>query len=118
MSTSVTATQQSLTYVQALPVLLTVEGFLLAVISLAVTLGTPGRRRPAGTPIPPSAIAWCAAGLAIVVAVGALSAWLGMYTGDTWLPFPQLVIAASLLLAVVAQPVIAVLMAMGLRSGD
>jgi protein-S-isoprenylcysteine O-methyltransferase Ste14 len=110
--------QQGLTYAQALPLLLTTEGFLLAVISLATALGAPGRRRVARTPMSPAAIAGLAAGLAVVVSVGALTIWIAMFTGDDWMPFPSIVMAGAILAAIVAQPVIAVMMAMGLRSGD
>lgn len=113
------AVEAGLATSQALHLLLTMEGFLLAVISLSVSLGAPGRVRQARTLIPPAGIAWTAAVLALLTSVGALAAWWGLYArGGDWLPLPQIVIGFVLLAAIVAQPVIAFSLAAGLRPGD
>lgn len=104
--------------VQALTTFLSVEGFLLATVSLAVTLGAPGRRRPAALPVPATTIALSAAGLSVFVGTGGVAAWLGLYGQGSFLPFQQLWIAVVMLTAVLAQPVIAVLLALGTRVKD
>lgn len=99
----------------ALSTFLTVEGFLLATVSLAVTLGTPGRRRPALLPVPVSVIAMGAAVLSVLVGLAGVAAWLGLYGEGSILPFRQLWIGIMLLGAVIAQPIIAFLLAFGAR---
>lgn len=108
--------EPALSNVQALSLLLTVESFLLATLNIAITLSAPGRKRVARIrkiPVPE-----ISAGLIVVVAVGALSAWLGMYSGSNWLPFQEIIIAGALLIAIVAQPIFAILIAYGMRSED
>jgi hypothetical protein len=110
--------QASFADAQALSTCLAIEGFLLATVSLAGTLGSAGRRRVAKLPIPASAIALSASVLCCLLGTAALASWIGLYgTGDL-LPFRQLWIALMLLLAVVVQPIIAVLLALGTRSED
>lgn len=104
--------------VQALTTFLSIEGFLLATVSLAVTLGAPGRRRPAALPLPAHHIAYGAAGLSVFVGTGGVAAWLGLYGQGTLLPLQQLWIAIVILVAVLAQPVLAVLLSMGSRAKD
>lgn len=101
---------------QALSTMLTVEGFLLATVSLAATLGTPGRRRPAAMPIKPASLALGAAGVSALVGSAGIAAWFGLYGQGEILPFRQWWIAAIALVALVAQPVVAVVLALGTRS--
>lgn len=103
---------------QALSTFLTVEGFLLATVSLAVTLGAPRKGRVAKMLVPASVIALSAASLSILVGVAAAASWVGLFGEGTLLPLRQLVVAVVLLLALVAQPVIAVLLALGARHED
>lgn len=104
--------------VQALTTFLSVEGFLLATVSLAVTLGAPGRRRPAALPVPATFIALGAAWLSVLVGTGGVAAWMGLYGQGSLLPLQQLWIAVVMLAAVLAQPVIAILLALGSRVKD
>lgn len=109
------STHASFTDAQALTALLSAEGFLLATVSLAVTLGTPGRKGVPNLPFRPPTIAMTAGCLSALLAVGGLLAWLGLYGQGSLLPPRELAIAAILLLAVVGQPVLAVILAMGAR---
>ena len=98
---------------QALTTFLTVEGFLLATVSLSVTLGAPGLRRPAPLPTSARHLAMGAACLSVVVGVAGIAAWVGLYSEGIILPLRQLFIAIVLLTAVIAQPVIAFFLALG-----
>lgn len=64
----------------------------------------------------PSNLALAAAVLAGLVSAAGIAAWLGLYSGGQLLPFRQWLIAVVILLALIAQPVIAVLLAIGTRS--
>lgn len=101
---------------QALGTFLTVESFMLAVLSMTATLGAPGRSRVSALPLKPSQLANCVAGLVAVVALGAVLSWSGMYVGGSMRPLREAAIAAILFFAIIAQPVIASLMAIGVRS--
>lgn len=103
---------------QALTTFLSVEGFLLATVSLAVSLGTPGRKRVPNLPFRPATIAMMAGCLSAVVALGGLFAWAGLYGQGSLLPFRELWIAATLLAAVVLQPCLAIVLAMGARAKE
>lgn len=100
---------------QALTTFLTVEGFLLATVSLSVSLGAPGLRRQAPLPVPASHLAMGAAYLSILVGFAGVAAWVGIYGEGVILPPRQLSIAIVLLGAVIAQPAIAFLLALGTR---
>ncbi|MCZ9633414.1 hypothetical protein [Rhodococcus sp. BH5] len=105
-----------MTDAQALSTFLTVESFMLAVLSLTATIAAPGRRRVSALPVKPTQLAFGVAGVVTVLAVGAVLSWGGIYVGGSWRPVREVILAAILLFAVVAQPVIAGLMAIGLRS--
>lgn len=105
-----------MTDAQALATLLTVESFLLAVMSLTATLTAPGRSRVSALPIGGVPLAFGLAGTIGFLAVGAVMCWGGMYVGGAWRPPREGFIAVALLVAVVAQPVVAVLMALGVRT--
>lgn len=107
----------ALTDAQALSTLLVVEGFLLAAISLAITLDAPNQVRPRSfRVIKPTHIVRGAACVLVVLAIGAVSAWCQIFTGGEFEGFTRAVIAGALLLAVVVQPVIAVLLAFGSKT--
>lgn len=107
-----------LTDAQSLTTILTIEGFLLATVSLALALATPGRRRPISLPVAPSHVALGAAVLSVLVGAAGVGAWIGIYGFGELLPPRQVWIAVTLLVAVVFQPVIAFLLALGARSGN
>lgn len=110
--------QASLSDAQSLTACLAVEGFLLATVSLAVSIGTPGKRRVANLPISAFGIAISAAVLSIIVATAGVAAWIGLYGEGTLLPLRQLWIAVVLLIVVAAQPILALGLALGARSAD
>ncbi|NIZ91563.1 hypothetical protein [Kineococcus rubinsiae] len=101
---------------QALAALLAAESFLLATVSLTVTLATPGRRRPARLPLGAFPFAMTAAIVVAVAAVGAGTAWAVIFGGETFRPLPEVIIATCLLVAILAQPLLALGLALALRS--
>lgn len=101
--------------VDALSTLLTTESLLLAVVGVAVTLATPGQVRNPRLPVRPGVLAGIAVGVLSLVGVGAVFAWGQIYLGGALRPLPDLVIAVALLVAIVAEPVLAVLLALGIR---
>nr|WP_131721754.1 hypothetical protein [Mycolicibacterium komanii]CRL77951.1 hypothetical protein CPGR_04973 [Mycolicibacterium komanii] len=105
-----------MTDAQALSTLLTIEAFMLAVVSLTASLFAPGRDRVPDLPMSGYALAMSAAIGVCILALGATFAWVGMYAGGSLRPWREVVVAVVLLLAVLAQPVFAVLTARGVRS--
>lgn len=96
--------------------LLSVEGFMFAAISLAVTLNAPDPKRPRKHPrLKPEALLLGAAAALCVVGVGALSAWASIYTGGHYRGHAAAVQAAALLVAVLGQPAVALLLALAAR---
>lgn len=96
---------------QALAALLATESFLLAVLSLAITLGAPNSRRQRRLAIPASCLAWLAWGILTISAIGAAAAWSGMYLGGAWRSPHEIVFATCLAFAIGLQPVLAGLVA-------
>lgn len=101
---------------EALGTLLAVESFMLAVLSLTATLSAPGRKRVSALPVRAEQLALGVAGVVVTLGLGASLAWGGLYFGGAWRPLREAAIAAILLIAILAQPVVAVLMAIGVRS--
>src|SRR3954447_10831728 len=101
---------------QAMSTLLATESFLLATVSLTATLAAPGRRRVARLPVSGAWLGALAAVAVCVAGIGALTAWAVIFTGGSLRPFPEVVIAGCLLLVIVTQPLLAVALALGLRS--
>lgn len=108
------------TYVNALTNLITVESLLFASLSLAIARSEPenwGERRWFWK-FDGRAIAYIAAGALCAIAVAAIVAWWQIFVGPGF-PTPgradQVVVAGGIGLAVVVQPVLAVLLALGLR---
>jgi hypothetical protein len=102
---------------QALSTLLTLSSFLLAVLSAIAALSTPGRNRLAKLDVTPVRLAYLVTGLVATVSLGAGSAWSGIYIGGgELLPIREVLIAAVLLAAILSQPILALLVARGLRT--
>ncbi len=103
-------------YVQSLSVLLTTESLLLAVLGLAVTLGTPNPAIIRGTLVPPFFVGVSATILIFIVGIGAAFAWVAIFLA----PFPRtpstVVIAVCIAIVIVAEPLFAALLASGLRT--
>src|SRR5689334_18440999 len=100
---------------QALSTFLTLESFMLAVLSLTANLVAPGRARVAALPVSGFKLALSAAIAVGVLALGALCAWAGMYVGGSLRPLCEVAVAVVLLLAVLFQPLFAVALALGVR---
>jgi len=104
------------TFANALATLLTTESLLFAALALAANLSTPGGRRIRDLPVSGEALGAASVAVLALVAVGAVTAWGNIFLS----PFPgrldEIVICVSLLVAIVAQPVLATLLALGLRT--
>jgi hypothetical protein len=100
-----------------LSALLTTEGLLFAALSISVSLSGSSTFGPK-TIIPPTALAFVAAGILSVVAIAAGFAWVDLFAGDKWPAGSDArVEALALLFAIVAQPVIALVIALGIWRG-
>jgi hypothetical protein len=103
------------TVANALATLLTTESLLFAAFGVAANFATVGGRRVRRMPVSGEVLGGAAVLVLAVVAFGAGTAWVKIFS-----PFPTafygVVIAIALLLAIVAQPVIAALLALGLRT--
>lgn len=114
--TAAAAETASLAHGDALGLLLSVEGFMFAAISLAVTLNGPDPQRPRKyRRLKPEGLLVGAAVALCVISLGALSAWAAIYTGGDYRGHAEAVEAVALLVAVVGQPVIALLLALAAR---
>lgn len=102
------------TAVNALSTLLGTESLLFAAFSLAANMANaPGRARQwvvSGRALAGSAVA----GLAFV-ACGAVTAWAQIFTGGRFQGPATAIVAAAVFVAIVGQPVFALLIALGLR---
>lgn len=102
---------------QALGTLLAVEGFLLAAISLAINLAAPNQERARSFGrFEPIHLAQGAAIVLGIVAVGAGAAWMEIFTGGHFAGIRRLIVAVALLIALIAQPVLAILLAFGAKT--
>jgi hypothetical protein len=103
------------TNANALATLLTTEGLLFAALGLAANFAEPGRRLRklvvSGERLGAAAVITLTG-----VAVGAISAWIRIFISDG---FPKsltgALIAIAIALAIVAQPILATLLGLGLR---
>lgn len=100
----------------ALGMLLSVEGFLFAAIALSATLAEPNKDLPPRHPrLKPELILMGAAWSLVAIGLGAGVAWSGVYVGGSYQGFMRLLEGTFILIAVVAQPVLAFLLAMSAR---
>lgn len=98
---------------QAMTTLLGVEGFLLAAVALSINLSAAGQAKPRRFNVQFERITLGAAIVLTLVAVGAISAWYGIYGTGRFMGFPEAIAPAALAIGIVAQPVIALLLAYG-----
>jgi hypothetical protein len=97
--------------------LITVEGFLFAALSISTTLAS-GDRFGATTWGPPWLLAVVSAVFLSAVAVAAALAWVDLFAGGAWPhQWDRRLEAIGLLLAVVAQPMISIVLAVGVVKG-
>ena len=101
---------------QALSTLLAVEGFLLAAISLSINLDAPDQKRPMSfNRVKPVVLARCAAVVLVIVAVGAVSAWTAIFAGGSYVDITRFLVGSALLVALIAQPALALFLAFGAK---
>lgn len=116
MITAAAVETASLSHGDALGKLLSVEGFMLAAIALTVTLAAPDlTRQPLYPRLNPEALRLGAVAALWLVGVGAAVAWASIFTGGDYRGLAVAVEAGALLIAVVGQPVIALLLALAAR---
>jgi hypothetical protein len=102
-------------YGDALTILLTAESLLLAALGLAIVAAVPNGRRIPRLPLPPFAIGLIAVGAILVTAIGSGAAWWQLFITQGTRGVAQVLIAGSILVTIIAEPVIALLLAMGMR---
>jgi hypothetical protein len=111
------ATPAGLTKFGVLSLLLTTEGLLFAALTVGVSLSassTFGSR----TVVAPALLGFIAAGVLAAVGAAAALAWADLFLAPAWpSKLPGQVEAFVLLLAIVAQPLIALLAAVGVWRG-
>jgi hypothetical protein len=100
----------------SLVALLGAESFLLAALAVSASLSAPQQERTTALPVGPEVIGFGAALLIAVLSVGAVAAWCQIYGGGSIRPLPDVLVAVSLLVAVVGQPILAGLAAWSLKS--
>lgn len=116
LAAAAAAETASLSHADSLGLLLSIEGFMFAAISLAVTLGAPDQtRQPRHPRLKPESLLLGAAGALCLVAVGALVAWLSIFAGGSYRGHAEAAEAGALLLAVLGQPTIALLLTLAAR---
>jgi len=98
----------------ALSALLTVESLLLTGLGFAVSLSGPDTR-VRDLPVPTFVLGYIATGFLSAVAFGALMAWWNIFVTAWPGDFRGSIIAGSLALAIVGQPLFAWSIARGLR---
>lgn len=111
----IAASDASLGHKDVLGLLLGVEGFLFAAITLSVTLAAPNQPARKYEWLRPERVLIGAASALTVIGLGALIAWGGLYLGGDWNGWATFGEGTALLLAVVAQPAFAVLLALSAR---
>lgn len=120
MSSVIAAAAKSLaegfTFTSALGSLLTTETLLFAALGLAANLSAPGGRRVRRLPVRGELIGGVAVGALVVVALGAAAAWSEIFLSDLPSELSEILIAVALIVAIVVQPVLAILLGLGLRT--
>ena len=100
-----------------LPLLLTTEGLLFAALTIGVSLSTSTVFAPK-TVVAPAVLACVAASVLLIVAAAAVLAWTDLFLASDWPHgWNGRFEAIALLFAIVAQPLIAILVAVGIWRG-
>lgn len=107
---SAVAAESPLSHGDVLGLLLGVEGFLFAAITLAVTLAGPNQPARKYESLKPKVLLLGVSATLLLVGTGAFVSWGGLYLGGEWAGMPNAVEAVALLIAIVAQPVFAFLL--------
>lgn len=113
----VAASARGLTKLGLLALLLTTEGLLFAALTVGVSLSASSVFGPS-TVVRPATLAFIAAGLIALVGAGAVLAWTDLFLGSGWPSgWNGPLEAIALLCAIVAQPLVALLIAVGIWRG-
>lgn len=108
--------QNTMSPVDALTILLTAESLLLAVVGIAVTFAiTPGSR-VRWLPVPLSVVAFGAVAVLALAGVGAGFAWAAIYLPHFPHPGQDRVIAIAILSTISMEPLLALALALGLKT--
>jgi hypothetical protein len=100
-----------------LSALLTTEGLLFAALSVSVSLSAASTFGPK-TVIRPAVLAFVATGVLVTVAMAAVLAWTDLFLGENWpTGWNGRLEASALLFAIVVQPSIALVLALGIWRG-
>lgn len=110
------ASANGLTDFGVLSLLLTTASLLFAALTLSASLSAGSSLAfGARTSVPPAALAFTAAGVLSTVAAAAVLAWTDLFLGSDWPSgWNGRLEAVALLVAIVAQPSIALLIAVGI----
>ena len=97
--------------------LVTVEGLVFAALSISATLSA-GGRFGSKTIGPPWLLSVISAALLVCIAWAAIAAWADLFAGAAWSTSSDRVVETiGLLLAIVGQPAIAIIIAIGVACG-
>lgn len=104
-----------LTVSNALAILLTTESLLFAALALAYNVTAGGGRGIRNLPISAAKLGGLSVGVLVFVAAGAGAAWWEIFACDFPSRLSGIMIAIGIAVAIVAEPVLAVLFGLGLR---
>lgn len=100
----------------ALSLLLSAEGFLLAAVALAVTLGAPNQTLQLKyTFLKPYRIMNASVALIALLAIGSVGAWFGLCDEGSFDDVHGKFVGASLMLAIIGMPAVAYALVLGSR---
>lgn len=116
MILTVEAAATPLAHGDALSLLLSAEGFLLAAVAVAVTLAAPNQpRQPKYRQLTGDRIMNGAMALLALLALGAIAAWVGLCRDGSFHSGADKVVGAALMLASVGMPAVAGALVLGSR---
>lgn len=90
--------------------MLSAEGFIFAAVALAVTLAVPNpQRQPRFKKLKPEGLMLGAVGVLVALAVGGVSAWVGLCKSHAFCGLQGVLVGGALMIGIVGMPVIALL---------
>jgi hypothetical protein len=92
--------------VDALTLLLTVEGLLFAALGITAAIAAPNAGRSSNLPVSPGLLVGCVSGAVSGVGVAILCVWCAVFTGGDYGGFVRLMVAAAVMLATLMQTVV------------
>jgi hypothetical protein len=103
-------------YGDALTILLTAESLLLAALGLAIVAAVPNGRRIPNLPVSPFALGLGAVAAILIAAIGSGAAWWEIFIVQGTQGAAPTLISGSILVTIIAEPIIAFLLALGMRT--